>query len=62
MPPAQPRAPLPHCCVLQAHFWGMYQSEAVVPGSALQGQKLNPVLVPACVSYPGENAVDTSCY
>ena len=48
MPPAQPRAPLPHCCVLQAHFWGMYQSEAVVPGSALQGQKLNPVLVPSC--------------
>ena len=48
MPPAQLRAPLPHCCVLQAHFWGMYQSEAVVPGSALQGQKLNPVLVPSC--------------
>ena len=48
VPPAQLRAPLPHCCVLQAHFWGMYQSEAVVPGSALQGQKLNPVLVPSC--------------
>lgn len=48
MPPAQLWAPLPHCCVLQAHFQGTYQSEAVVPGSALQGQKLNPVLVPAC--------------
>ena len=47
MPPAQPRHPLPHCCVLQVYFWGMCQSEAVAPGSALQGQKLNPILVPA---------------
>ena len=47
MPPAQLWSPLPHCCVPQAHFRGTCQSEAVVPGSALQGQKLNLVLVPS---------------
>lgn len=46
MPPAQPQHPLPHCCVLQVYFWGMCQSEAA-PGCALQGQKLDLVLVPA---------------